>query len=209
MTDENLEIDRYSTIAAGADSELKVQRSRFLASVHPAADETAARARIEATRDKYHDARHVCYAWRLGPPPDTVEVRSDAGEPSGSAGEPILNVLRKAELVNVVAIVVRYFGGVKLGTGGLSRAYREAAESATALAPVQEVLLGDTFDLEFPYNLRKTIHHLLDEHAGRIITEHYGETIQWRIWLGVRRIEDFGEALENTTNGRIRIRTST
>jgi uncharacterized YigZ family protein len=208
VNDQHDKMASYLTLSGSAGVELKVQRSRFLASVQPAADEAQARQIIDEHRRRYHDSRHVCYAWRLGQP-TPQENRSDAGEPSGTAGEPILNVLRKAELVDVVAIVVRYFGGIKLGTGGLGRAYRDAAEAAVAQAPVKRIDIGEEFALDFPYNLRKTIAKLLAEAGGRVIAEDYGATIVWRIWLGVNQVEPFAGSLKSATNDQIQMRAST
>ena len=106
--------DSYETVADVAQDEMKIQRSRFIGLVAPATDEAAARAFIQKTAATYHDARHVCYAWRLGYGRQIDEVRNDAGEPAGTAGEPILRALRQAELSDCVAVVVRYFGGIKL-----------------------------------------------------------------------------------------------
>lgn len=175
--------DRVLSLAAGGDAELRVQRSRFLARVAPAADEAAAKTIIAETGRLHHDARHVCWAWRLGRAATPAEARSDGGEPAGTAGEPILAALRKAGLVDCVGVVVRWFGGVKLGTGGLSRAYAEATVLALATAPRREILLGRRFSLRFGYQLQKSLLRDLAGRGGRIVEEEYGADVAWIVWL--------------------------
>jgi uncharacterized YigZ family protein len=142
--------DSYTTLAAAGAADLKVRRSTFLAMAAPAADDGAARAVVEELRRRHHDARHVCSAWRLGRGAGLREQRHDDGEPSGTAGEPILQAIRGLDLTDAVVAVVRYFGGVKLGTGGLARAYAAAAQAALAAAPRRTVRLGRRGRLTFP-----------------------------------------------------------
>ena len=175
--------DSYLTLGGIGDAEIKIQRSRFVAWAGPACDEEAARSFIADLARRYHDSRHVCFAWRLGQNGSPTENRNDDGEPSGTAGEPILAAIRKREVTDTVAVVVRYFGGVKLGTGGLQRAYGEAAELALAAAPLREVLLGRTFRLAMPYPFQKTARHLLENGRGRIQDEEYSDRVVWKVWL--------------------------
>jgi uncharacterized YigZ family protein len=175
--------DSYCTLGGVGDAEIKIQRSRFVAWAGPAPDEDAARAFIADLARRYHDSRHVCFAWRLGRTGSPTENRNDDGEPSGTAGEPILAAIRRRDVTDVVAVVVRYFGGVKLGTGGLQRAYGEAADLALAAAPLREVLLGRTFRLALPYPFQKTARHLLENSRGRIQDEEYSDRVVWKVWL--------------------------
>jgi len=197
----------FDTLAAPATAETRVQRSRFLAEAAPAADETAARAHLADVIRRHHDARHHCVAWRLGHGADLTEFRSDAGEPSGSAGEPILNALRAADVTDAVCVVARWFGGVKLGTGGLGRAYRECAELALADAPRRRVLLGAELDLSFPYPLQNTVAHLLDAHGARRTAEAYDDGVRWRVWVPADRVEAFRAAVESAGQGRLQTTT--
>lgn len=132
--------DQFATIAAPVEAELEVKRSRFLCRLVPVSDEPTARAEVEAVRKKHWDARHHCSAFVLGPDAAT-ERSSDDGEPSGTAGAPMLEVLRGAGLSDLVAIVTRWFGGTLLGTGGLVRAYGDAVRLALAEARVRQVRL--------------------------------------------------------------------
>lgn len=174
--------DSYLTLAGEGRCEIKIQRSRFIGLAAPAEDETQAREVVKTMAAQYHDSRHACFAWRLGMATDITEIRNDDGEPAGTAGEPILVALRKSGLTQVVAVVVRYFGGVKLGTGGLQRAYGQAAEEALAQAPTREVLLGRHFQVSFPYPFQKTMGHLLKAQRGKVLEEQYSEQVTWQIW---------------------------
>ena len=111
-----------------------------------------------------------------------------------------------AESADALVIVVRYFGGIKLGTGGLARAYGQAAEDALAAARIREVPLGREFDLEFPYALTKTVRHVLDAAGGRVVDEQYGQDVAWRIWLAHSRWRGFAAHLTELTAGRIEVR---
>lgn len=133
MTD----ITAYRTIAGAVEAEIEVRRSRFLARLERVPDEEAARAVVEAARKHHWDARHHCSAFVLGPGPE-VQRSSDDGEPSGTAGAPMLEVLRGRELSDVVVVVTRWFGGTLLGTGGLIRAYSDAVRAACDAATVVE-----------------------------------------------------------------------
>ncbi|HOX25186.1 MAG TPA: YigZ family protein [Candidatus Krumholzibacteria bacterium] len=195
--------DSYETLAAVGKAEAKIQRSRFLAEASPAADVAAAQAALADMRRRYHDARHVCSAWRLGVAELQVESRNDDGEPSGSAGEPILAAIRGSGLSDLVVCVARYFGGVKLGTGGLSRAYGGVAASALASAQRRTVRLGRHFDLSFDYPLQKTVQHLVSEHGGGTVHEGYDSSVHWRVWLPHSTADRFALALAETTAGRV------
>lgn len=122
----------YLTIAGDGEAEIEVKRSRFLCTLRRVEDETEARALVERLRKLHWDARHHCSAFRLGPPPQPVERSSDDGEPAGTAGAPMLEVLRGHAgegVSDVVAVVTRWFGGTLLGAGGLVRAYSEAVRA--------------------------------------------------------------------------------
>ncbi len=195
--------DSYLTLASGGASELRVQRSRFLGLSAPAGDEAAARAWLADVARRYHDARHVCHGWRLGAPPATCEGRNDDGEPSGTAGEPILAAIRGAGLCDCVVAVVRYFGGVKLGTGGLARAYGQAADEALAAAPRRTVLQGRRFRLVFPYARQKTVGHVLAGHGGRVEAEDYAADVTWQVWLPHSTWRACGAQLHEITHGAV------
>jgi len=193
----------FETLSTPGFAELKVQRSRFIAEVHPASNELAARAVLADVTGRHHDARHHSFAWRLGVEADLVEFRSDAGEPSGSAGEPILNALRQGEVTDVVAVVARWFGGIKLGTGGLGRAYREAATLALEQATRRRVHLGSRFIVQFPYPLQKTVAHYLEALGGRRLDECYDDAVAWTVWVPAHRVAEFLAVILEVGQGRL------
>lgn len=138
----------YLTLSSRTDrvAEIEIKRSRFLAVVRRVGDEDAARALVADLRRKHHDARHHCSAFILGPTP-SIERSNDDGEPAGTAGGPMLDVLRGRELSDVAAVVVRWFGGTLLGAGGLVRAYGDAVAAALDGAPLVRRAQDDLFDL--------------------------------------------------------------
>ncbi len=195
--------DSFLTLASPTESELKVQRSRFLALAFPVRTEQEVQVRLSETARRYHDSRHVCYGYKLGVGKDSISRRSDDGEPSGTAGEPILVAIGKLELTDVLVVVVRYFGGVKLGTGGLARAYGQAGAMALAAAEILEVHLGREFVIRFPYSQEKSIRRLLETRGGRLVDQQYGEAVSWRIWLAHSVWRGFAEALTELTAGSV------
>lgn len=124
-----MELTSYLTVARDGEAEIEVRRSRFLCTLVRVEDEPAARAVVDRLRRQHWDARHHCSAFRLGPPPSPVERSSDDGEPGGTAGAPMLDVLRGHGVSDVVAVVTRWFGGTLLGAGGLVRAYGDAVRA--------------------------------------------------------------------------------
>ncbi|MEN8005663.1 MAG: YigZ family protein [Candidatus Krumholzibacteriota bacterium] len=195
--------DSYLTLAEAAEVELKVQRSRFVALAVPVTSAAEARVRLEETARRYHDARHVCYGYRLGVGRDMATRKSDDGEPSGTAGEPILAAIGKLDLTDVLVMVVRYFGGIKLGTGGLARAYGRAAAEALSRGTIREVPLGREFVLDFSYAQEKTVRRLLESWRGRPVAQDYGENVRWRIWLPHSAWRGFAGSLTEQTAGAV------
>jgi uncharacterized YigZ family protein len=177
-------MDEYLTPAAPVRAELREKGSRFLGVVMPAASERAASAALEALAAQTPDATHHCWAWRLGSTP-AAERSSDDGEPSGTAGVPILQVLRGAELSDVLAVVVRWYGGTKLGKGGLARAYAGAAREA--VAELRTVRRFPTVDLalELPYDRLGGVQRLVHPPEVEMVDESYGAQVA--LTLRVRR----------------------
>jgi len=142
--------DSYRSVAARAEGLFKDNGSRFIAFICPVETEEEVRDLVSAFRKEYHDARHHCYAYRLGYKGDVFRA-SDDGEPAGSAGRPILGQIDSAGLSDVAVVVVRYFGGIKLGIPGLIRAYKSSTADAIAHAQVVEKVAGRHYRLEFGY----------------------------------------------------------
>lgn len=161
---------------AEAQALLREQKSRFLAIVSPVQEAREALDRVEALRRLHHDATHHCWAWRLGLPPS--ERAFDAGEPRGTAGTPILQVLRGAELTDVLVTVVRWFGGTKLGRGGLARAYRGATELALEGLSTIRRTLSVRLELEVPYPRLAAVKRLVHPPQVELASEDYGERVR-------------------------------
>lgn len=155
----------------GAGSgEYEEKRSRFLGELWPAADETEARQHIDKARKKYPDARHHCWAWVL---PDGAYRWSDDGEPGGTAGAPMLDILRSANVYGAVVIVTRYFGGTLLGSGGLVRAYSKAAALALADAGTEPDPEKAAFELACRWDSLDRVHRLIREYGGTLLASDY------------------------------------
>ena len=142
--------DTYSSIASRSDGLFKDNGSRFIAQAYPVGSEEQVKDIVDRIKKEYHDARHHCYAYRIGLD-GSVWRANDDGEPSGSAGRPILVQIDSAGLSDVLVVVIRYFGGIKLGIPGLIRAYRTSTADALANATVVEKVAGNDYKVTFPY----------------------------------------------------------
>lgn len=167
----------YVTVYQGGVDEIVEKRSRFIAEVFPVETEQDAAGIIEETRKKYWDARHHCYAFVLGAGGE-ISRCSDDGEPPGTAGRPILEVLTGRGLKNVLVIVTRYFGGTLLGTGGLVRAYTEAAQAGIAASRVITKEAGHRITVTADYNGAGKLKHLLEQRDIGVYDTQYTEQVQ-------------------------------
>lgn len=199
------ESDSYLTIATSARApEVKASGSRFIPDIFPVAAKEEIGLHLERIRKEFYDATHHCYAYVLGDRGDTIRAADD-GEPGGTAGKPILTALQGARLTNVLCVVTRYFGGTKLGSGGLVRAYTEAAKEAVKHATLRTVYLTERMKLTYPYDDTSLVERLLHEYGAKAEESVYGE--QAEITVNVRRsLTDIfkSEAIERS-NGRIAI----
>ena len=161
--------------AAGGTTrfELREKGSRFLAIVEPVMADQAARERIRFFQRQYRDASHVCWAWRVGSP--AIESRSDAGEPAGTAGTPMLQVLRGTDLSDVLAVVVRWFGGTRLGKGGLARAYAGAVKGALAELAIVERQPVTRVEVLVPHSRLGDLKRLIRPPEVELVEESYAE----------------------------------
>lgn len=165
-------IDIYKTIKDKGEGTYTELRSKFLAFAHPVSTVDEAMALVEQYQKKYYDARHVCWAYMIGAERETFRS-NDNGEPSGTAGKPILGQINSNELTNIIILVVRYFGGVKLGTSGLIVAYRTAAAEAIAAATIEERQVEATFDFTFEYPLMTAVMKVVRDMNARILEQSY------------------------------------
>ncbi|MFP4600628.1 MAG: IMPACT family protein [Persicimonas sp.] len=166
MSEPNAETAAYFTVEDFGEDEYEVDKSRFIGRALPIASEDEAFAYIEEVKKEHYDARHVCYAFRVGRGAQTVDRSNDDGEPARTAGLPMWQILEGRGITDTLVVVIRYYGGVKLGTGGLARAYREAARRALDAAGVVERFPQTRVTLSVPYSMHGKIEHVLDEFDG-------------------------------------------
>ena len=183
----------YAAPAGEARAETREKGSRFLAVIGPAADEAAAKAVLATLEREHRDATHHCWAWRLGWP--SRERSSDAGEPAGTAGVPILQVLRGAGLSDVVAVVVRWFGGTKLGKGGLARAYAAAVQEALPALPVAAREPTARLAVEIAHERVGAVKRLLRPPEVELASEEYGTAARLVLAVHESRLAALQEAL--------------
>ncbi|GCC50142.1 YigZ family protein [Chryseotalea sanaruensis] len=164
----------YRTVISKSAGQYKEKGSKFLAFCYPVANEEEVSGHLASLRKEYYDARHYCYAWVLGV--DQLRHRAnDDGEPNHSAGDPILGQIRSKDLTNTLIVVVRYFGGVKLGVGGLISAYKLAAEDALNNAIIEEKTVTATIKLYFPYESTSEIMRIIKEFDLKILEQTFDE----------------------------------
>lgn len=182
------------------ESEVVEKRSRFLGQIWPVATEEEARQYIEATKKRYHDARHHCWCYRLH---GGAERYSDDGEPQGTAGVPMLSLFQKAGVENLVCVVTRYFGGVLLGAGGLVRAYSQAAQEALAAAGSAVVRPWVRVEVSCPYPLLEPVKVLALQHRGELSDAVYGADVALTLLFPPDALAGFSAALSELTAGAL------
>ena len=191
--------------AARARTEIVVSRSRFIATAGPAEAVEAARAFIAAIRAEMPDANHHVYAYAIGHGATTTLGQSDDGEPSGTSGRPTLAVLRGSGLGDAVLVITRYFGGTLLGTGGLVKAYGDAAKSVLAELPRAEKIARQTLTLHLPYSAYEPVRRLLSTYAGSILEEAFDAGVTLQVELPVARVVEFTRAVGDASAGAARV----
>lgn len=178
--------DVYKTITAPTEGLYVEKRSRFISHAFPVGTAEEAKARIDELRRQYYDARHVCWAYMLGPE-RTVFRANDDGEPSGTAGKPILGQINSRCLTDVLVAVVRYFGGIKLGTGGLIVAYRAAAAEALDAAQVLEKTVDEDITVAFEYPFLNGVMRIIKDEGAEIVAQSF--QMDCEMTLRIRRSE--------------------
>jgi uncharacterized YigZ family protein len=182
----------YHTLRSNAEGIYKEKGSKFLAFAYPVYDEGEIKEKIDALKQEYFDARHHCYAWMLGV--DKKRFRAfDDGEPSHSAGDPILGQIRSRNLTNLLIVVVRYFGGVKLGVGGLIAAYKAAAEDALNKANVIELEVSERIKIMYDYASTAEVMRLVKEFDLKILRQDFTAGCTMEAELALRYKDKFNE----------------
>jgi len=195
----------YPVPTAEAEVELRFKNSRFIGTAAPVAAVDEAKAHIHAMRQRFPDASHHCYAFAVGYGATVLCGMSDDGEPSGTAGRPMLAVVQGADLGDVVVVATRYFGGTKLGTGGLVKAYTETAQAALAL--VERVDKVETIGVlvELGYEAYEVCKRHIEALGARIEAEDFGAHVQLILRLDEERFDEMCATLKDATSGRAQI----
>ncbi len=196
--------DEYRTIAAPAEAALRERSSKFLAYAWPVADEGEAKEHLDALRKKYYDATHHCYAWRLGPRGETWRANDD-GEPSGTAGKPILGQMLSTEVTDCMIVVVRYFGGTKLGVPGLIAAYKDAAAEVLAAAEIVCRTVDVALEVEFPYEVLNDVMRVVKEMEPRVGAQNFDNVCRMSLSIRQGRAGELVGRLEKVEGAKISV----
>ncbi|MEL6269871.1 MAG: YigZ family protein, partial [Chloroflexota bacterium] len=189
--------------ASSASAEIEIQKSRFLARTGHVSNVDEAKAFLAKIKAEMPDANHHVYAYRIGHENAVIEGMSDDGEPSGTSGPPILAILRGTELGDVIVVVTRYFGGRKLGTGGLVRAYSDATRAVLEGLATTVKIAKSTLSVELPYHLYEPCKKLIVQHEGAIEAEGFATEVTVRFEIPTRSIENLRIAIRNASSGQV------
>lgn len=187
----------YQTISKNTTFEVVEKKSKFIANLIYVENKEEAENIIKTIKKKYYDAKHNCYAYRILEKNGMYEKSSDDGEPSGTAGSPMLNILKKNNLSNVIVIVTRYFGGILLGTGGLVRCYSSAVIGSIEKSVLMTIEDGVEFQIELSYSDFQNIQRYFNQNNIRIIKSEYGEKINCTVEMSNKEKELFLKNIEN------------
>ncbi len=182
--------DIYLSIAQKGESLYKEKGSKFFGYAMPVDSEDKFKAELEKIKQAYHDSRHVCNAFRIGIE-NEITGKSDDGEPMHSAGDPILGQIIARDLVNVAVFVVRYFGGTKLGVGGLKQAYKIAASEALENAKIKKYIISDEINIHFTYPSSAQVMKLIGDFDATIIEQQYDEKCFLKVKVRQSKSENF------------------
>lgn len=194
--------DTYRTIRDLSEGYYTEKRSRFLSFALPVRTPDEVKTQVDAYRKKYYDARHVCWAYMLGP--DRITFRAnDDGEPSSTAGKPILGQINSNNLTDILIIVVRYFGGIELGTSGLIVAYRTAAAEAIAAARIEERTIDETITITFEYPHLNSVMRIVKEDKPDVLTQSFELTCEITLRIRQSRMDALKSRLLKVDSLRI------
>ena len=195
--------DVYFTIEHRKQATIKIKGSRFIGTIAPVKDEAAAKKFVEEISKQFFDATHNCYAYVVGCPPKQITRVNDDGEPSGTAGQPILSVIQGMNLNFICAVVTRYFGGTKLGKGGLIRAYSECTRQALSKCNIKKEFIKERVKFSFPYDSTGTVMHVISQFAAQLIDSKYGSDTEMTVQIRKSKAQGFKEQLIEATSGKL------
>ncbi|MBE5032977.1 IMPACT family protein [Gallalistipes aquisgranensis] len=197
-----MEEDSYRTIVAPAEAVLRERGSRFLAYAYPIEEEDEIKRLLDALRKRHYDATHHCYAWRIGPKGALFRANDD-GEPSGTAGKPILGQMLSKEVTDLLVVVVRYFGGTKLGVPGLIAAYRESAVAVLEAAQIEQRTVDARLEVHFSYLAMNDIMKTIKEIQPKVIAQKFDNVCTIRLAIRQSREEELLARLEKCEDASI------
>ncbi len=190
-------MNSFYTITEKTKVEITVKRSKFIANLYYVSTIEEAEKILKEVRKKYFDAKHNCFAYRIINENSIVERASDDGEPSGTAGAPMLKILQKGNLANVLIVVTRYFGGILLGTGGLVRAYSDSLQEAINSALKEEMVLGEEVEVSMLYSDLDSFKHYCKNNKINILSIEYKENVFCKIEIEEEKNKEFYKDFEN------------
>ena len=201
---EKTMLEQYKTVLEGGEGEITEKKSRFIATVRHVESEEEALAFIEEMRKKYWDARHNCYVYSVGMNREYTRC-SDDGEPSGTAGRPMLDVILGEDIYNTAVVVTRYFGGVLLGTGGLVRAYSKAVQEGLKASRIIEKKKGISLEVTTDYTGIGKIQYIAGERGIPVLNSEYTDKVKLELLVPVQDADAVQKAITEGTNGRARM----
>lgn len=198
--------DRFLQLKEKCRSEEKIKGSRFIASAAPVETDKEAQAFIEEIKKEFHDATHNCYAWKIGLGRRQKYRYNDGGEPSGTAGQPILKSINSTNASNVCVVVTRYFGGAKLGTGGLMRAYGRVSYELLRSSKSEKKYLSDTLTFSVDFDFVDVAHSVISSFSAELKDSHYGEKVTFEVEVRASKLSAFKAKITEATNGQVKIK---
>lgn len=203
LNNNNISNDLFLQIKGPGRVELKVKGSRFIASVRKVTTEEEAQATIEEIKKEFHDATHNCYAWKVGHAKKMRYRYSDDGEPNNTAGLPILKSIDNRKLSNILVVVTRYFGGVKLGTGGLIRAYSKATTDALKECEIEKNYLNEMIIFKTGFEFVNLVHNIIATYKATLKDSSYNENVEFTVEVRSSKYKEFKTKLKDGTNGQV------
>ncbi|NLI90363.1 MAG: YigZ family protein [Epulopiscium sp.] len=198
-------VKKYKTVAKYAEAEISIKKSRFIATVKPVKTQEEAEEFLDELRKKYWNATHNCYAYQIGKK-NEIQRFSDDGEPQGTAGKPMLDVLKGENLTDTIVVVTRYFGGTELGTGGLVRAYGRSTKEGVLAAGIIECILVRRYIVTIPYTLVGKVQYLLAENGYITEDEEYTEDVSLSVLVEEDNCEIFEDQIIQATSDEANIK---
>ncbi len=194
---------KYKTITSTAESKITIKGSKFLGYAYPVESVEDIELILHDIRKKYYDATHHCYAWQLGNGQEMTFRYNDDGEPSGTAGKPIYGAIQRLDLTNVLIVSIRYYGGTKLGTGGLIRAYGQSASDTLDATKIKTVEVGDTIEFIASYEQHPLIMRVVNQYHLISFDQQFAENVSLTVEVDETTTQKLLGDVKNATNGSV------